>query len=295
MLGQAVLQAAERGRERRQVGGGVVKQRRESAGSPEEDCRCPDRTDDKAERSAIAHSQHREDGDHGHEDTREQDRHLADGLPGMVVLLPELRRGGKPRPRCHEEHDPVADQPFDASLHPEDRYGAGAPVSRENDGGENAHEERQVVPAFDADGLARSLGIVADVCLLSAPVPGVHREIGRDQARDDQGHLPPKTQGPEERHSVEEAEEQGRVAKRRECSADVRHEEDEKDHRMGPVAAAPVRAQERPDEEDGGSGRTDPGREGGAHDNDHCVHRRGTSKGTPDQDAATDRVEGPEE
>ena len=64
--------------------------------------------------------------------------------------------------------------------------------------------------------------------------------------------------GPEEAHALEEAEEQGRVAQRREGAADIGNEEDEENNLMYAEAAMFVGPEQRTDEEHGRAGGAHP-------------------------------------
>src|SRR5207247_7093110 len=87
------------------------------------------------------------------------------------------------------------------------------------------------------------------------PVESEAQVGAEDRARGEQNLLPER-EGPEERHAVEEAQEERRIAEGGERAADVGDEKDEEHQRVSPVPARAVGAQERADEEHGGAGRS---------------------------------------
>src|SRR5690606_35274673 len=87
---------------------------------------------------------------------------------------------------------------------------------------------------------------------LAAVEPGVEKEEDREQDRGDEQHRREQMNGrPEEADAFEEAEEQRRVAERRERSADVGDKENEKDDDVGVKAAVVVGADDRADQQHG--------------------------------------------
>ena len=70
-----------------------------------------------------------------------------------------------------------------------------------------------------------------------------------------------KAERPGEGHAREVAEEERRIAERRQAAADVRDQEDEEDHGVDDVLALAVRLEQRADEQHRGAGRADEGGE----------------------------------
>ncbi|MDT4849553.1 hypothetical protein FQZ97_836770 [compost metagenome] len=95
--------------------------------------------------------------------------------------------------------------------------------------------------------------IVAELRLAPVQV-AVQEEEQREQRHCQkphrQGHV---TQGPEEIHALEEAEEQRRIAKRRQAATDIGHQEDEEHHDVDVVPAVVVGPQQRADQQHGGA------------------------------------------
>ena len=102
----------------------------------------------------------------------------------------------------------------------------------------------------------------ASLAGVGAPIPevvdGQHQPVGQQPVRSE-------AQRPGEGDAEEIPEEEGRIPERRQAAADVGHHEDEEDDGVRDVAALLVRGQQRTDEEDGGPGRADEGREHRAH------------------------------
>ena len=94
---------------------------------------------------------------------------------------------------------------------------------------------------------------------------------------------------PEERHAVQEPEEERRVAERRQRAADVGDQKDEEDHGVGNVSPLAVGAEKRPDEQDRRTRGADPGGEDGADDHDRGVDRRRAPQRPANEDPAADR------
>src|SRR5207244_7022280 len=153
-LRHARIQPAERRRQEGQVGGRVVEERGEDSARPEEMRRLAYDANDEGERALFAHAQHGEHGNDGREDAREQDRHLLDRLPGELVLLAHTPRRRPPGRRQHEEEDRVAHEVLHLLRDAEDPHLAEVHGAGEDDGGQHAAEEEEVVPALDQDRLA---------------------------------------------------------------------------------------------------------------------------------------------
>ena len=92
--------------------------------------------------------------------------------------------------------------------------------------------------------------------------------------------------GPEEIDAAQEADEQRRIAERRQRAADIGDQDDEEDHHMGIVRAAGIGADQRPDQDHGGAGGADHARHGGAEQQDAGIEQRRAAQGAGNQDAA---------
>ncbi len=95
--------------------------------------------------------------------------------------------------------------------------------------------------------------------LLLAIGEGVDRVVGQEEHSVHEEPLGEEVQGPDEGDPSQEAEEEGRVAQRRQEPAAVGHDEDREDDGVDLLFSLPVRVQEWPDEEHRGPGRADHG------------------------------------
>ena len=236
------VQPAERRREKGQIGRCVVEKRGEDSARPEEMARRAHRAHDEGHRPVLAGAQHDERGNDRREDGGEQDRDLADRRPGVLVLLTDARRGREPRAREHRDQDGVARQVLHLLVHAEDGHLTGRPDAGQDHCADHAAQEDEVVPALDGERLARSLGRLANHPVLAPPVIDVLERVDAEHHQRHQRRLLPQRERPEERHPVQEPQEERRVAEWREGAADVRHQEDEEHDRMRPVPARAVGA-----------------------------------------------------
>src|SRR5437762_9184168 len=108
------------------------------------------RVDDECERAALAGAQHRERRNDGREDAREEDRHLADRLPAIVVPGADPGPCRPPGAGEHHEEQDVADDILRLLMDTEEPDLPERPDPRQNDRGEHAREEREVAPSIDA-------------------------------------------------------------------------------------------------------------------------------------------------
>ena len=216
-------------------------------------------------RALLADAQHRQRRDDGDEDAREEDRHLPDRRPGVLVRLadrgatsstttPPAWPGGRrraarfPRSLVHAEDvdlGPGPDARDDHALRAPRRGRAGCARPRSG-------AARAALGAPRAD-------VAASRAASSTRSTQRGRRRGPLRATKSISCQSPKR--PEERHAVQEAEEERRIAERRQRAADVRDQEDEEDERVGAVAARAVGPQQRADSDHRGAGRSDPRRE----------------------------------
>ena len=116
-----------------------------------------------------------------------------------------------------------------------------------------AGDQRQVDQSAQAQRLGGGCGFG-----LAAREPEVEREENRQHQHGDDGRLIGEMRGgPEEIDAAQEADEQRRIAERRQRAADIGDQEDEEDHHVGVVRARRVGADQRPHQDHGGAGGAD--------------------------------------
>src|SRR5262249_7103698 len=123
----------------------------------------------------------------------------------------------------HGEEDRVADEVAHLLTDAENLDRRAVPESRSDDRADHAGEEDDVRCTFEVHGLARGRRRGTHVRRLPAPVMDVVQEIRGEHHGGAEGDLPPEAQRPEERHAVKEAQEERRIAERRQPAADGRH------------------------------------------------------------------------
>ena len=163
-------------------------------------------------------------------------KRLALRRPGSVRAIREERRGRRSPPRA--------------------RARAGTRPPR----GRRARRTRFSLPA------TRRRPHLVEVALeVRRRLAGVRPPVPEDvDGEDERGGEEPRheqPEGPGERHAQQVAQEERRVAERRQAAADVRDEEDEEDDGVGDVLALAVRLQQGTDEQHRGAGRADEGGE----------------------------------
>ena len=204
---------------------GALSRKDESAPVAQKNChgsRTPER--------GPARPQEVEGRQHGDEDAGEERRHLEDRVEREAVGLPQLRVGAR-----QDEHERQADH---RDLAPGRR--------QERHGGDDAREQqpgspcpRSAAAAPRRSRASRSAG-ASRACAggpttkYTARTRPIVKSQGAKQA-----------QRPGERHAEQVAQEERRIAERRQAAADVRHQEDEEDHGVGDVLALAVRLQQR--------------------------------------------------
>ena len=108
-------------------------------------------------------------------------------------------------------------------------------------------------------------------------------------------HCGPEPERPGERHAGQVAEEQRRIAQRRQHAADVGHDEDEEDDGVLDVRALAVGLQERPDEQHGGARGPHEGRQEPAERQEPGVGGGRRHQVASQQDAAGDHEQAGEQ
>ena len=151
------------------------------------------------------------------------------------------------------------------------------------------------MPTLDAERLVRSHSPLAHERLLPPPLAEIDEHVEREHAECNDRHLPPHGEGPQERHAVEEPQEERWVSERCQRATDVRHQEDEEHHGVGTVPPVTVGAQERSDEEHGGACRAHPRGKERSDRHDRRIHGGRPAERPPEVDPAADREERPEE
>ena len=145
----------------------------------------------------------------------------------------------------------------------------------EGDGEDDDRQEDQTAGPAQTE-FGHVLGVLRQSLLrLSRIHLRVEGEVADEQQDVDEQPVRPQSEGPFERHTAQHAEEQRRIAQRREQTAAVRDDEDRIDDRVGPVSAVLVRVEDRSDEQ---HRRTRGADEGGEHttdgEEDRVVPRR---------------------
>ena len=187
---------------------------------------------------AAARLEQRERGDHGGEDAREQYRDLHDGPPVEMV-----RGSGASWSESEREHR-QSDQ--DHLAHEREMDGVPGPAQRpgEEHGRYDEEQGQDVHPALDSHGdVVLSVHIESALRLLAVGAY-LDDEVGHEAQPYDQQPFRPEAESPRERHSPQEAQEQGR-AERGQQAAHVAGEEDEEDDSVTAPRALAVGAQKR--------------------------------------------------
>jgi hypothetical protein len=164
---------------------------------------------------------------------------------------------------------------------------AGFPDRRAEDGRDDECDQREVDEAVDLNGdrLVAARGFVARE-------PCVEREEHHEEWRGHDERLKPDMfQRPEEFHAAQEADEQRRIAERRERAADIGDQDDEKDHNVDIVSAAFVRLEQRADQDHGGAGGADGAGDQCADRKQRRVDQRRAAQIAGDENAARRDVE----
>ena len=125
-----------------------------------------------------------------------------------------------------------------------------------------------------------------------AEEPQIDGDENRQHAAgDERGRLPQVFRRPEEIDAVEEADEQRRIAERRQRAADIADEEDEEHHDMDVVQPRRVGPDQRPDQDHGGAGGADDAGDERAEDKRQRIDQRRAAHRAGDHDAAGDHIE----
>ncbi len=127
---------------------------------------------------------------------------------------------------------------------------------------------------------------------LAAEAPAVDGEKDSEhQQRNDHRLQPEVLRGPEKSDAAQKADEQRRIAKRRQRAANVGDQEDEKDHDVRIVLAGGVGADQRPDQNHRGAGGADDAGDCRSECEDAGIGARRAAEIARDQDTAGDDVE----
>ena len=100
------------------------------------------------------------------------------------------------------------------------------------------------------------------------------RNIAEHQHGDDRRLVGEVRGGPEEIDAAQEADEQRRIAERRQRAADIGDQEDEENDDVDVVRARGIGADQRPDQDHGGAGGADDARHRGAEQQDAGIDQR---------------------
>ena len=240
--------------------------------------------------AGIEHGHHRNDTN---EDAGEQDGHFRDRFPGEAVSLAMFVR------RQHEREDCDQRQRAIARDGPHLECGAvnvdaqrGLPRRGGEHGDNDAGDQQQIDAA--ADGKLRRRPGLAHGCgqAVLAVVPDIERdEDGKHPTGDERGFEPDVARRPEEIDAVHEADEERRIAERRQRAADIGDEKDEEHDHVDVVEPRSIGADERADEDHGGAGGARHAGDQGAEREHHGVDEGRAAQLSRHQDAAGDHVE----
>ncbi|SIB02137.1 Uncharacterised protein [Mycobacteroides abscessus subsp. abscessus] len=148
------------------------------------------------------------------------------------------------------------------------------PRRSESDGQDNDREEQQVDLAVQAQGLDLAVIGLDGGGVLRRVAHAVDRVVRQEQQHQDEQPLLPQRERPRERHAVQVAEEQRRVAERSQYAATVRHNEDREQDRVHAVLTFLVRLQERANQQHGRARRpNERGQEAADRQEDRVVTR----------------------
>ena len=125
-----------------------------------------------------------------------------------------------------------------------------------------------------------------------AEEPQIDGDENRQHAAgDERGRLPQVFRRPEEIDAVEEADEQRRIAERRQRAADIADEEDEEHHDMDVVQPRRIGPDQRPDQNHRGAGSADDAGNERAEGEHQRIDQRRAAHRAGDHDAAGDHIE----
>ena len=124
------------------------------------------------------------------------------------------------------------------------------PHARHQHRGDHAGEQQEVDLAGDAEALAVAFVLLRRGARLAPVEEAVHAVIEHQQQDGDEQHRHQHgPRWPEEIDALQEAQEQRRVAERRQRAADIRHQEDEEHHGVDLVAPPLIGLDDRADEQ----------------------------------------------
>jgi len=236
------------------------------------------------------HGNHRDDGE---EDAGKELGHLLHRPPAELVgLVHRMRRDGHGDHR-HGHHAHVAHQRGQIhhgarDLRPDIRLPHATEQHQAHDHGQQDEVELAVEPQAPTTRVGRGVGPV-DLARL-AEVPAVEREEQRQQHRDEEQRLEDHVlRGPEKRHALQKAEEQRRIAQRRERTAGIGHDEDEEDHHVRHMLAVVVGADQGANQQHRRTRRPHEAREHRAHGENARVEHGRAAQIAADVDAARHR------
>ena len=190
----------------------------------------------------------------------------------------------------HQRHDDQAHVPHDAGqayLGPGDgERDLRLPQAAEQHQRHHHAQQRKVGLAVKADGFGVGGGVGLEHLFAPVVVPGVHHEKDGEQGADqEQGLGEDVAHGPEEVHALQEAQEQRRVAQRRERAPGVGDDEDKKHHHMRRVLAVVIGADQRADEQHRRPRGAHDASQHRANSEDGGIERRAAMQVAPDVDA----------
>ncbi|ABA49884.1 hypothetical protein BURPS1710b_2927 [Burkholderia pseudomallei 1710b] len=295
------LRIAAREIEEHEIGRRVVEERREHARRPEVHrvdrlaVGARDEMDDRREHAVAARAQNHDHGRDRHEDAREQLRDLLDRRPvERVALARRARRDRERHERDRDERD-VAHRILQRDVRAEQiERDARLPEAAHQHERDHRTEQHEIDLALDRHAVRIGRRIeerLAFLAALSIEV-GIEHEEEREQDRADEQHRQREMdRRPEEIDAVQKAEEERRIAERRQRAARVRHEKDEEHDDVHDVLAIVVRAQERTDQQHRGARGAHHAREHGAEREDARIEPGRAVQVAAHADTARDRIQ----
>ncbi|KAG0162333.1 hypothetical protein DFQ30_002304, partial [Apophysomyces sp. BC1015] len=205
------------------------------------------------ERAALAGVEHRNHRRNRHEDTGKELRHLADRRPVEPVAVARRARRHAQRHEQHNEQAGVAHHTLQLDRHAQDReLHVRRPDAAHQHQRNDAAEQPEIYLAIDLDttrvlrpidGRRPRFAVAPEIIAVQhvehREHHGAHEQRGQRQVHG----------SPEKIDAVQKAEEQWRVAERRQRTARIGDEENKEHHHMRNMAAIVIGSQQRPNQQ----------------------------------------------
>ena len=279
--------------EENQVSRGVVQERRQGARHPK--IHGVDglargvvgHVHQKAQVARLARAQNRDHGSDGDEDAHEQLRDFDDGLEVELIAHAHGLGGEGQGNGGDADENRVAQQILQLHIHaPQPEGNSGLPHARKHHGADRAQQQRDVELAEHLDfglGFGQRLGAIARFFVQMAVQQEENGQQECHRKDERQQHV---QESPAERHALQKAQKQRRIAQGREAAADVGDQKDEENHHVHFVRAVLQGAQDRADHQHRRARRAHQRREHGADEKQPRVGHRRSAQIPHDQDAA---------